>query len=72
MPIISSRSAEARSLKGLHLYHFSMSNCSQKARLCLEEKRLQWISHPVNITDNQHLTRSSWPLIQKGSCGAGA
>ena len=45
-----------------------MSNCSQKARLCLEEKGLQWISHPVNITDNQHLTRSSWPLIQKGSC----
>ncbi len=40
MPIISSHSAEARNLKGLHLYHFSMSNCSQKERLCLEEKGL--------------------------------
>lgn len=56
MPIINSRSAEARNLKGLHLYHFSMSNCSQKARLCLEEKGLQWISHPVDLPNNQHLT----------------
>jgi glutathione S-transferase len=55
MPIINSRSAEARSLKGLHLYHFSISNCSQKARLSLEEKELQWIS-PVALVNNQHLT----------------
>jgi ganglioside-induced differentiation-associated protein 1 len=48
MPIINTGSAEARNLKGLHLYHFSMSNCSQKARLCLEEKGLQWTSHPVD------------------------
>ena len=56
MPIINSRSAEARNLKGLHLYHFSMSNCSQKARFCLEEKGLQWTSHPVDLVNNQHLT----------------
>lgn len=56
MPIIDSSSAEARGLKGLHLYHFSMSNCSQKARLCLEEKGLQWTSHPVDLLHNEHLT----------------
>jgi glutathione S-transferase len=56
MPIINTSSAEARNLKGLHLYHFSMSNCSQKARLCLEEKELQWTSHPVDQVHNEHLT----------------
>lgn len=33
-----------------------MSNCSQKVRLCLGEKRLQWISRPVDLVNNQHLT----------------
>lgn len=56
MPIIDSSSAEARGLKGLHLYHFSMSNCSQKARFCLEEKGLPWTSHAVDLLHNQHLT----------------
>jgi glutathione S-transferase len=56
MPIIVSRSAQVRTLKGIHLYHFSMSNCSQKARFCLEEKGLQWTSHPVDLANNEHLT----------------
>jgi len=44
MPIINPSSSDARNFKGLHLYHFSMSNCSQKARFCLEEKILEWTS----------------------------
>jgi glutathione S-transferase len=56
MPIIESNSAEARGLKGLHLYHFSMSNCSQKARLGLEEKGLPWTSHHVDLLHSAHLT----------------
>jgi hypothetical protein len=56
MPIMNASSAEARNLKGLHLYHFSMSNCSQKARLCLEEKGLQSTSHPVDLVHNEQLT----------------
>jgi len=66
MPIINSSSAEARSLKGLHLYHFSMSNCSQKARLCLEEKGLQWTSHPVDLLNSQHLTPEFVAINPKG------
>lgn len=56
MPIINTSSAEVRNFTGLHLYHFSMSNCSQKARLCLEEKGLLWTSHPVDLVHNEHLT----------------
>jgi len=66
MPIINSTSAEARNLKGVHLYHFSMSNCSQKARFCLEEKGLQWTSHPVDLLNNRHLTPEFVAINPKG------
>ena len=66
MPIINSNSSEARNLKGLHLYHFSTSNCSQKVRLCLEEKGLHWTSHPVDLVNNQHLTPEFVLINPKG------
>jgi glutathione S-transferase len=66
MPIINSSSSEAGDLKGLHLYHFSISNCSQKARLCLEEKGLHWTSHPVDLVNSQHLTPEFVAINPKG------
>jgi len=56
MGIINTESAEALNLKGLHLFHYAMSNCSQKVRLCLEEKGLEWTSHHVDLTHNEHFT----------------
>jgi glutathione S-transferase len=66
MPIINSNSSEARNLKGLDLYHFSISNCSQKARFCLEEKGLPWTSHPVDLSNNEHLTPEFIAINPKG------
>ena len=31
------------------LYHNEMSTCSQKVRLCLAEKRLDWKSHHLDL-----------------------
>lgn len=33
--------------KGIHLYHFAMSICSQKVRMALEEASVPWVSHDV-------------------------
>jgi glutathione S-transferase len=33
----------------LKLYHYWSSVCSQKARMCLTEKKLQWQSHHVDL-----------------------
>lgn len=33
----------------LELYHYPMSTCSQKVRLCLAEKSLQWIDRTVDL-----------------------
>ena len=66
MPIIDSHSPEARNLKGVHLYHFATSNCSQKARFCLEEKGVPWTSHTVDLLHNDHLTPEFVAINPKG------
>jgi len=43
-------------MKGLHLFHFVMSNCSQRVRIALEEKGLAWTSHHLNLPGNEHVT----------------
>jgi len=58
MGLIESANQEVKSLQGLHLYHFFMSNCSQRVRLALEEKRLEWTSHHVDLASNEHA--SDW------------
>jgi glutathione S-transferase len=47
---------EVKALRGLHLYHFFLSNCSQRVRMVLEEKGLEWTSHHVNLPANEHAT----------------
>jgi glutathione S-transferase len=47
---------EARTLTGIHLYHYGLSPCSQKVRLALAEKRLAWTSHPVDLGRGEQRT----------------
>jgi len=42
--------------KGLHLLHFRGSACSQKVRILLREKRLNYVSHPVDLARHKHVT----------------
>lgn len=56
MGLIESTNPEVKTLKGLHLYHFFLSNCSQRVRMALEEKGLEWASHPVDLATNEHAT----------------
>ncbi len=47
---------EARALAGLHLFHYGLSNCSQKVRLVLAEKGVEWTSHWVDLGRGEHRT----------------
>jgi hypothetical protein len=49
MGLFESANPEVKTLKGLHLYHFALSNCSQRVRIALEEKGLEWISRHVGL-----------------------
>jgi glutathione S-transferase len=56
MGLYESDHPDVPGMKGLHLFHFVMSNCSQRVRLALEEKGLSWTSHHLNLPGNEHIT----------------
>lgn len=56
MPLIQTESEIAAKMKGLHLFHFVFSNCSQRVRLALAEKSLAWTSHHLDLSENEHIT----------------
>jgi glutathione S-transferase len=66
MPVIETSNPTIKSMKGLHLYHASISNCSQKVRLCLDEKGLVWEGHEVNLRASEHLTPEFLSINPRG------
>ena len=56
MPVIEPGDPALKALKGLHLWHGDLSSCSQRVRITLDEKGLEWQSHPISIPDNEHAT----------------
>lgn len=42
--------------RGLHLFHFQGSSCSQKVRIFLRLKGIPWTSHHVNLGRGEHVT----------------
>lgn len=56
MGLYESDHPDVPAMKGLHLFHFALSNCSQRVRLALEEKGLDWTSHHLDLPGNEHVT----------------
>ena len=44
--------------RGLHVFHFAMSSCSQKLRIYLALKGLAWTPHPIDLS--AHESYSAW------------
>ena len=42
--------------RGVHLLHFDASPCSQKVRILLDEKNIDWQSHHIDLRKHQHVT----------------
>lgn len=66
MPEITTGSAALRALTGLHLWHAGNSNCSQRVRLVLEEKRLAWTGTLVDLYNLEHATPAYRAIHPKG------
>jgi glutathione S-transferase len=56
MALYTSDHPDIPKMRGLHLFHFAISNCSQRVRMALEEKGLEWESHHLNLPGNEHLS----------------
>ena len=53
-------------MRMIELYHAHISTCSQKVRLCLAEKGLEWTSHPLDFAKAEHLAPAYLALNPNG------
>lgn len=68
MPVIETSNHEVKASKGLHLYHYWLSSCSQRVRVVLAEKNLDWVDHPVDISPMgmEHATEAYQSIHPQG------
>jgi len=66
MPIRTSDKPEILACKGLHLFHFSTSNCSMRVRLQLEEKGIEWVDRYMDIRSQKNLTPEYFDIHPQG------
>lgn len=66
MGIVEPTNTSVREFHGLHLYHAGRSNCSARVRFLLEEKRLPWVSHYVDIYQRANVTPEYFGINPKG------
>jgi ganglioside-induced differentiation-associated protein 1 len=67
MPEIATKRDDIRALSGVHLFHFGLSNCSQRVRFALGEKGVAWTSHVIDLAKQAHLTPEFQALNPKGT-----
>ena len=66
MPIIEPGRPDLRELKGLHLWHGGLSNCSQRCRITLSELGLDYESTIVNLQAAEHATEEFHQINPNG------
>lgn len=50
------KTREVLGWKGVHVFHFILSSCSQKLRIFLNLKGIDWQPHPIDLSKNENLT----------------
>jgi len=48
------RTREVLAYTGIHLFHNSMSSCSQKLRIYLKLKQISWDPHPIDLSASEN------------------
>lgn len=56
MVVIVPTNPEVSTLRGLHLYHGAISNCSMRVRMTLIEKGLDWQSHHLDLKKKENIS----------------
>ncbi len=58
MPEIAPGTRDIEKMNVVHLYHYAMSQCSQRVRICLEEKGVAWVSHHLDLAKGEHISET--------------
>ena len=60
------RTRDVLDWKGVHLFHFHSSSCSQKTRIVLNLKNVDWTSHHVDISKSENLVERYLGINPRG------
>lgn len=60
------RTRDVLDWKGVHLFHFHSSSCSQKTRIVLNLKNVHWTSHHVDISKSENLVERYLGINPRG------
>jgi glutathione S-transferase len=66
MGIVTPTNRSVLELKGLHLYHSAISNCSMRPRIVLEEKSIPWVSHHLDLLKGETHTPEYFGINPNG------
>ena len=66
MVVIVPTNNSVESLKGIHLYHGNISNCSMRVRMTLIEKRLPWTSHHLDLKKKENISDGYFGINPNG------
>ena len=64
--IITVQNKNKRKVLMLELYNTPHSTCSQKVRICLAEKQLDWVNINIDLAKNEHLTAKYLEINENG------
>ena len=64
--IVEPTNKSVTELKGLHLFHADISNCSMRVRMALAEKGLPWTSHHLDLRKKETVTPEYFGIHPKG------
>ena len=60
------RTREVLDWQGLHVFHMALSSCSQKLRIFLALKGIEWESHEVDLLHNENLSERFLGINPRG------
>ena len=66
MTVIVPTNKSVELLKGIHLYHGSISNCSMRVRMTLIEKGLPWTSHHLDLKKKENISDEYFGINPNG------
>ena len=66
MPVNENTDPDVKSMEGLHVYHYFLSNCAQRATIALEEKGQYWTPHAINLFTQENTSDEYFRINPKG------
>lgn len=66
MAVIIPTNKSVEKLKGFHLYHGDISNCSMRVRMTLIEKGIEWTSHHLDLKKKENISEDYFGINPKG------